>query len=200
MVDLDTVLFVDVETGGINPKEHSLLQVGLVLWKDGKIKDEEIINVKHDSYNVTSKALEINGIDLTKHQKRAVKPYVVPKKIQDFLARNFKTKDSNYRPDSRFKEDKVVIGGHNTSFDAGFLKENYRTHPFNYGDHFSYREVDTSAILKYLYHSGVIDEKVKSLDDALEYFDVDIERPDEHNALNCSLATAKLYNVLIELQ
>ena len=36
------ILFIDTETGGIDPNSTSLLSIGLVAWSNGEILDEKI--------------------------------------------------------------------------------------------------------------------------------------------------------------
>lgn len=64
------IVFLDTETGGLDPSVNSLLSIGLVIWEDGKIKTKNEFFVKENEYNVTSKAIEVNRIDLKELKKK----------------------------------------------------------------------------------------------------------------------------------
>jgi len=85
----DTILFIDTETGGIQPGKNSLLSLALVVWKESKIIASTEILINDGVLNVTEKALEINGIDLEEHKKKAVSPAVALQQFDDFLKANF---------------------------------------------------------------------------------------------------------------
>lgn len=45
------LLFLDTETGGLNPGVNSLLQVGLVAYVDGKVIAKREFSIKEENYN-----------------------------------------------------------------------------------------------------------------------------------------------------
>jgi DNA polymerase-3 subunit epsilon len=176
------LLFLDTETGGLDSRENSLLSVGLVHWRDGEILDTLEVKVKHDIYKVTAKAMEVNKIDLATHDIQAVYPDVAWYIITKWLA-------------TRFTELPVTVVGHNVGFDMSFMMQ---LAPKSVLDTvLSYRTVDTSAILKYLYISGVLDQDIRGITAALEHFGISWE--DQHNALSDATVTAQLFNRLVSL-
>jgi DNA polymerase III epsilon subunit-like protein len=57
-----TCLAIDVETGGLEPTQHALLQVGVVAVVNGEIVDVREWNVTpHPSTRMDKQALEVNG-------------------------------------------------------------------------------------------------------------------------------------------
>lgn len=180
----DKILFLDTETGGINPLKHSLLSIGLVLWKGGEIYSQKEILINDGKLNASKKALEINKIDLENHIKNAVKPKKAIEILLDFIGNNF-------------EETGITIAGHNIQFDINFLKIFFYKNEKSYENIFSHRIIDTSSILYFLYLSGKIKEKKISSDEAFEYFNIKVKK--RHSALGDALATAELFNKLISI-
>ena len=104
-------LVIDTETGGLFPREHSLLTIGMVLadFKPRRIKftHQKHILIKHPEYFVTRSALKINGIDLEQHHKAGVVPKLAHKQMTEFI-------------DEHSLHDMTLLG-HNVHFDINFL-------------------------------------------------------------------------------
>jgi len=60
----ERLLFIDTETGGIDPYVHSLLSIGLVVWENGQILAQKEIFVNDGVLNVTQSALLVNQINM----------------------------------------------------------------------------------------------------------------------------------------
>jgi hypothetical protein len=60
------LLFIDTETGGVDPSECSLFSIGFIVWEDGKIIFEKEIFIKDTIYKTTSAAIKLNNIDISK--------------------------------------------------------------------------------------------------------------------------------------
>jgi DNA polymerase III epsilon subunit-like protein len=172
-----SVVFIDVETGGLDPSRHALLSIGLVHWNDGIIKEKLEIFILPGEKEISSSALTINGINLQEHSKKALP---INQAIEVF--RNFISRISI----------KSIIGGHNTLFDAQFLT--YQG--INLRDYFLYGYIDTKAIARFLIHAHVIESDSTSLKNLCDLYSIEI---DVHNALGDALASALLYNKFIEL-
>ncbi|MEW5819222.1 MAG: 3'-5' exonuclease [Cyanobacteriota bacterium] len=179
------MLFIDTETGGIDPNIHSILSIGLVSWTDGLIDDETEILINEDQIIATKEALSINNIDIESHKKIAINCLDAVKQIENFCIKNF----SN--------EDKITLAGHNICFDVGFLKRLYQKANTEILATFSHRYIDTASILKYLYVSKILPEDLSASDTAFEYFNIKISK--RHSALEDAKATALLFNELIKL-
>jgi DNA polymerase III epsilon subunit-like protein len=181
----DKILFIDTETGGIDPAGNSLLSLALVVWKDLEIKASIEILINDGVLNVTPKALEINGIDLDEHKKKAVNPAVALQQLDNFLGIHFP------------RDEKIVLAGHNITFDVNFLNVFLTRNGYNFQQRFSHRFVDTSTILFYLYLTGKIKRKLTASQDALDYFGIIVQG--RHTALGDALATAQLFSKLISI-
>jgi DNA polymerase-3 subunit epsilon len=181
----DKILFIDTETGGIDPASHSLLSLALVVWKEMEVRASIEILVNDGVLNVTEKALEINGIDLSEHKKKAVSPGLAVQQFDQFLAIHFS------------RDEKIILGGHNINFDVNFLNAFLTRNGYNFQQRFSHRFVDTSSILFYLYLTGKIKRKLTASQDAFDYFGITV--PGRHTALGDAFATAQLFSKLVSI-
>ncbi|HTI07678.1 MAG TPA: 3'-5' exonuclease [Puia sp.] len=181
----EKILFIDTETGGIDPKTNSLLSLALVVWKEMEIKASLEILINDGILNVTEKAMEINGIQLEEHKKKAVTPFVALQQFDSFLKEHFE------------EDEKIVLGGHNITFDVNFLNAFLTINGYSFQQRFSHRHVDTASILFYLYLTGKIKRKITSSQDAFEYFGITVQG--RHTALGDVLATAQLFTNLVSI-
>lgn len=177
------LLFIDTETGGLDPNHSSLLSVGLVVWRDGKIYGEKELFVKESIIKASPEALSINKINLVEHSFKSFPPKVV---VETMLAFCF---------ENTFSSPPWVIAGHNIHFDISFLKPLFEHAGFQWSKYFSHRTVDTNSVLKFLFAVGVLNTEIFSSDEAFEYFHIPIK--DRHTALSDAVSTAKLFTALI---
>lgn len=182
----DRLLFVDTETGGIDPNKHSLLSIGLAVWKSSKeIIDSTEILIKHNNYVVTSTARRINKFDEPTHERCAVEPKEAISTMLNFCRSYFD------------KELLIPLAGHNTQFDVAYLKVFLKSNNRSYNDLFSHRIIDTYTLIRSLYYAGKIKKDISSSAQAFSYFGITVDG--RHTAQGDALATAKLYNKLLEL-
>lgn len=182
----ERLLFIDTETGGIDPNKHSLLSIGLVVWESSKkIIDSTEILIKHNEYVVTSTARCINKFDELAHERCAVEPKESISMMLNFCS-------------SYFDKDLLIpLAGHNTQFDVSFLKVFLKTKNRSYNELFSHRIIDTYTLIRSLYYAGKIEKDISSSAQAFSYFGIAVEG--RHTAQGDALATAELYNKLLEL-
>lgn len=189
---MNRLLFVDVETGGLNPKEHSLLSVGLAVWESGVIIDKVEYFVAEDKYNVTAKAMEINKLNLAEVYEKGISTEELSSEIHNFVKKHF-TKESIFG--------KATLAGWNVAFDIAFLKElfvkNDREELFN--STFSYRNIDIAGIVAFYNLMNVFysTQEIGSLDSAMKYFNLSCEN--RHSALGDVEVTIQVFNKLCEL-
>jgi DNA polymerase III epsilon subunit-like protein len=86
-------LGLDVETGGLEPK-HSTLTVAFVIFSSGGEELDKLhLKLKHKEYCVTREALEINGIDLVKHDLEALPVEDCQRLAKEFLKKHSREVD-----------------------------------------------------------------------------------------------------------
>lgn len=164
----DTLIVTDSETGGLNPKENSLLTLALMVVKNKEVVAQKEWKIKHDTYNVSAGALEVNGIDLVNHGKEATEAEVVGEEIIAFLEEHCS------------KEEKGMLVGQNTIFDKNFIeaffvslknKELLRA----FYRLVSHRYIDLMSITAFLNLSGVLNTDGLSLDAVIEALNLDVK-------------------------
>lgn len=190
---MNKVLILDTETGGLNPKDYSLLTIGMIAVdiENAKVLGKEYIEIKHDIYHVHPKALEVNKLDLVKHHngKNALSPKDAVGKFVDFVKKHFKDDEMPAPP-----------AGHNYPFDESFLKELFRQAGANYEKFVSYQSIDTLALLRMLAALDIIPGSACRLDGARKHFGIMSKRGGQaHNALTDCEDTLTLLSKLSEL-
>lgn len=182
------ILFLDTETGGLNPLKHDLLSVGLVVWEDETIRAEKEILLKASHSRVTEEAMAVNRIDLESHNQVALMKGRAVEEIVRFVVENF-------------EELPVIVAGHNVGFDLAFLRQLFDKQEVSFSKYFSHRSIDTSSILQYI---GILQnfsnkeiQSYSSSDRAFSNFGVFIEPGERHTALADAAATARLFTQLI---
>lgn len=100
-------LWIDTETGGLNPKHHDLLTLAIVIEDKGRIIHTAEWGIKREEYRTTEGAMKVNKINLNDLHHD---PAIVCKELS-LAIKHF------------FKKDKPVIHGQNTKFDLGFIQE-----------------------------------------------------------------------------
>lgn len=179
------LLFIDVETGGLDPEVSSLLTVSFSVYKNGKVLGSRDFLIKHDVYNVTVQALEVNHINLIELDKIATHAKTVVKEIISFIRNNSKLGEL------------PVVAGHGVDFDIRFLDKLFRDNGEKLSDYISHRKLDTCGIINFLKYTGKIDIKSASLESAIEYFNIDTNG--RHVSRDDVDATIKVYEKLNEL-
>ena len=183
---MDRIIFVDTETGGVDPSKHSLLSVGLVAWdyNDGIIDTIEIF-IKQDQYTVTKEAQKLNKFDIETHEKKAVPPLMAINAIKGFSISN-----TNRTND-------IQLAGHNIQFDVSFLKKLFKDQNKSFNQLFSHRMIDTYSVLKFLQDADKINLDHISSASAFRLFHIKVDG--RHSALGDAIATAQLYGELLKL-
>lgn len=178
------LLFTDTETGGTNPIEDALLDVALVVWEDGVELARKSWKIQSAGKYVYSSATEINGIELKKHDKTAMKPEQAAGEIVAFIRK-------------WFPDDRAILVGHNVSFDRDFLKTlilEYTLETFE--SLVSHRLLDTMSILNFLVANHKLPTDVLSSDGAFKHFGIVVEN--RHTAMGDVDATIVLFDHLSE--
>lgn len=183
---MENIIFCDTETGGTNPDKHSLLSVGLVAWNrtDGIVDKCEVF-LKSDTYSFTKKAIGLNKFDRLEHDAIAVSHNYAVNVIRGFCIKN------------TGKKEEIQIAGHNIQFDVAFLKKLFKEENHSFNSLFSHRMIDTFSILKYLNDAGKIEMNPISSANAFKLFGIIVEK--RHSALGDAIATAQLYEALINM-
>ena len=183
----NSYLFLDTETGGLDPRNHSLLSLGLVVGDASGVVDSLEILIKHDPYVVTGGGMKVNRIDLARHHEAALSPLGALNQLDDFLNRHFPEKA------------RVMLVGHNVAFDQAFLSTFLLSMGRDPEGRFHHRIVDTHSVASALRDAGKLGLTPLSSDSLFEHFGIQVPPEKRHTALGDSLATFELYWKLVEL-
>lgn len=184
------LLFVDTETGGLDPLVCSLLSLGLVVWEDGVIRGKTEIFISEPEIVADAKSRSIHGIDMVWLKSHGLPPATAVERLETFVATYF---DVSFVPSS------VPIAGHNVGFDISFLKRLYRLAGRDYERIFSHRTLDTAGILRFLSLAGVLHLEGAGSSAAFEHFGIKFGEHARHSAMGDAYATAVLFAKLVEL-
>lgn len=177
----------DIESGGLEPGRHSLLEVGLVAYKDGKVVDTFQSFVAAEEYVVTPKAMEVNGLKLNEVAAKGLWPVELVLAIIKFIQRNFESKDD------------YQLLGHNPSLDKYMIRHLFKQAGQNMDDHISYRVVDTTTMITLCKELGLLPADVsRKLHAVAEHLGV-LKRGSEHTALGDAHTTIAVYEALFVL-
>jgi hypothetical protein len=78
-------LFIDTETGGLDPDKHSLLSLAMVIWGEWIVDSQEILI--NDGILSVTKALAVNRID------HKINVSIHPSKLAHYYQRTFPGKE-----------------------------------------------------------------------------------------------------------
>ena len=173
---------LDIETGGIGLDKSLLTAYFSILDENFNETDNLYLRVKPDDgvYAVNAEALDINKIDLVKHDAVAITYREAKTVLYSFLERN--------NPGGAVK---LIPIGHGISFDIAFLCDKLISKPT--WDHFvSYRSLDTSIIAQFLICCGQMPDSAAALSKIAAYFGIPVEQAHTANGdVNMSIEVLK---------
>ena len=186
------VLWLDVETTGLDCRKHGLREVGFIIEIDGVEVDKGVFKINPFTYTtrdveIDDYALEISKVSIEDLESYDSSSYCF-KELMKKLVKYVNVNDKN---------DCFVIAGYNTAFDIGFIKEWFKEMGLldSYKDLFHYKSLDVFSIVFALRHIGLNSAENDKLETMCNYFDIQIEA---HNALSDIEATKKLYELICE--
>jgi len=182
------LLFLDTETGGLDPRTHSLLSLGLVVGDGPKVANSLEILVRHEPYVVSAEGMKVNRIDLVAHSEAALEPLVALAVLEVFLEQHF-----------MHRCQPIVLAGHNVGFDQAFLGAFLASQGRSLEPRFSHRVVDTHSLAAGLRDAGRLDLDNLSSTALFAHFGILVPEEKRHTALGDALATFELYWKLVEL-
>lgn len=177
-MDIATYLFIDTETGGINPPASLLSFSAIATDVYFNVLDELTLNVKPDDnhYVVNPKALEINGIDIRAHQAY---PYFYAMGAFNNFLKGLKYHDKV----------KLVPAGWNVQFDIKFLRK-YVCYDETWNDYIGYHCLDLQSVALFSH----VHLNLKGLNSYLKHYGIANEQ--KHTAREDCLHTIELARVL----
>jgi len=181
------MLFLDTETGGLDPRSHSLLSLGLVVGDGPKVVHSLEILVRHEPYVVSAGGLRVNRINLVEHSEQALDPPIALSVLDVFLDQHFPHRCQQ-----------IVLAGHNVAFDRAFLEVFLASQGRALEPRFSHRLVDTHSLAAGLRDAGRLPLADLNSTALFAHFAIEVPAEQRHTALGDALATFALYWKLVE--
>jgi DNA polymerase III epsilon subunit-like protein len=181
---------IDLETGGLNPKENSLLEVGMASFIDNKRGPELFLKIKYDNYNVTDGAKKVNGFDVIEHEKTAISPKEALIKIKSYFKELMVLNNGK----------KMMAAGRNVNFDISFLRQFFKDYSDDGLDYYlsSYHLFDLTPIGYFLYQVNMIDILPSSSDKICDALSIS-EEVKPHSAINGARINLDVYEKILQL-
>lgn len=179
-MQLEQIIVIDTETGGLDPQEHSILSLAMVSWC-GQFQKEFFI--AEDVFHTNPSSMEVNQINLEWLRTNGMSPQQACEEIDLFL--------------DYFSQKPLVLAGHNISFDIAFLRRLYRLAGRPFSPSFSHRSIDTHTLLWALVQKGEFGSEVCSSDGAFNHFNVAPTPELRHTALGDAIATQALLKKIL---
>ena len=186
------VLWLDVETTGLDCRKHGLREVGFIIEIDGVEVDKGVFKINPFTYTTKDVEIDDYALEISKVSIEDLESYdrvsYCFKELMKILVKYVNVNNKN---------DCFVIAGYNTAFDIGFIKEWFKEMGLldSYKDLFHYKSLDVFSIVFALRHIGLNSAENDKLETMCNYFGIEI---DAHNALSDIEATKKLYELICE--
>lgn len=188
---MNKIIFIDTETGGVNPEKSALIQLSGIIRIDKKDVEKFNFYIKpFENSEVNEKALEVQGrtLDELKAEK-----YIEEKEVY----KQFINLLDKYI-DKYDKTDKFIVAGYNVRFDVDILKALFQRH----GNNFLFSYLDSSMLdplysIRLLQIAGILPVlENNKLETWCKHFGIELKA---HDSLEDIVATKKLIGKLISL-
>jgi len=187
------IVFVDVETSGLDPRRYEITQIAAAAVSDWVVVDAFECKLRFDIEKADSRALEINHYDSVVWAGKAISPSMAKFSFDCFL-RKYADKEHVRGWDCR-------IGAHNAPFDMSFVKQLYKQNPYYHSDGSllgldAVIEIDTLKLARQYFKDKKVGPLSYKLGDLCDFFEIKYDK--RHEAMADVLATVKLAKVLTE--
>ena len=188
---MNKIIFIDTETGGVNPEKAALIQLSGIIRIDKKDVEKFNFFIKpFENSEVNEKALEVQGRTL---EELKTDKYVEEKEVyKQFIKLLDKYIDKYDRTD------KFIVAGYNVRFDVDILKAFFQRH----GNNFLFSYLDSSMLdplysIRLLQIAEVLPVlENNKLETWCKHFGIELKA---HDSLEDIEATKKLIGKLISL-
>lgn len=182
------IVLIDIETTGFDKEKHQVLEVGMLVIRNGAIAAEFEVAIKHKEYLLTTGAMSANKINLIEHEEIALGTKEAVEKMLAFLKEN------------KIQKDGFVVLGQNVQFDIGFIEmlmlKEWKIKEFR--ELVSYRTIDVIQLAIMRNMENKISLEKLNLDYLLETLRLEIPE-DRHRALTDCYLEFDVYKRLLEL-
>ena len=176
------ILYLDVETTGLDPVKNDIVQLAWIVEIDGKAREQvSVLVIPPDGAAIDPEAMEVHGMALRDLRIRGHKPSTAKAMFEDSLSRYV----ARFHP-----KDKFTPCAFNGTFDISFLSGFYEKQGDVYLGSWINRRLllDPLPILRALSYLGKLDMSGHHLKDVCEYFGIPLqahEAASDCHALRC---------------
>lgn len=188
---MNKIIFIDTETGGVNPEKAALIQLSGIIRIDKKDVEKFNFYIKpFENSEVNEKALEVQGRTL---EELKTDKYVEEKEVY----KQFVNLLDKYI-DKYDRTDKFIVAGYNVRFDVDILKALFQ----RYGNNFLFSYLDSSMLdplysIRLLQIAEILPVlENNKLETWCKHFGIELKA---HDSLEDIEATKKLIGKLISL-
>jgi len=177
----EKVFWFDVETTGLIPKKHDIVQLGYIIEINHNIVEEGKFLAQPFNYDTIEKsALECNKLTI-----ETIKTFPEPKKVHLQILALLDKYIDKYN-----KQDKFIAAGYNVDFDIQMFNEFFKKNNHLYfWSYFDYHKLDPITFIFMLEYKGLISLENHRLANVCKYFGININA---HDALEDIKATREL--------
>lgn len=188
---MNKIIFIDTETGGVNPEKAALIQLSGIIRIDKKDVEKFNFYIKpFENSEVNEKTLEVQGrtLDELKTEKY-IEEKEIYKQFIDILDKYVDKYD---------RTDKFVVAGYNVRFDVDILRAFFQRH----GNNFLFSYLDSSMLdplysIRLLQIAEILPVlENNKLETWCKHFGIELKA---HDSLEDIEATKKLIGKLISL-
>lgn len=182
------LLYFDVETTGLNPKVHDIIQLSGLIEYDNKVVDGfNFIMRPYNFESINREALQVNGKTIEE-----LVNYPDPGEIYFHLLKVFEAHINRYD-----KTDKFIPVAYDGKFDMDFLAAFFAKNEDKYfGSWVTWDLIDPMAIARYYFTFKDIKTDDFRLETVCRYFGIPLKA---HDAMHDIVATRKVLYKLREL-
>lgn len=175
------IFWFDVETTGLDPVKHDIVQLAYLIEIDGKIiESANLLMQPFDYSTICQESLDIHGRTIDE-----IKNYPNPRSVYAELISVLEKYVDRYN-----RSDKFHHAGYNSKFDLDFLKQFFvKNKDVYFGSWFNYRAIDPLTLLHVLDGLDKVSIPNYKLETVCKYFDIPINA---HDALSDITATRAL--------
>jgi len=180
-------LWIDFETGGLNPLTCGLTQLAFIIEdKDGKVLDMGDFNIKpYEGSEVSATALKVTGKTYDEVMAYEDESEVL-ELFLSILAKHIDPMNYNVN---------FTIAGYNVAFDISFLEAWMARHNKKFFSYFNYHSVDPLAVMRILrFEEETNISSLRLLNVYKAIFDKEF---DAHDAIADISATREIYYYLL---
>jgi DNA polymerase III subunit epsilon len=183
---MSKIAWLDLETTGLDPERHGIIQAALIIEIDGKIEYENMFQMYPFGKEFSDEAMAIHGITPEEVEKYRF-AVDVKKDIKEALS---------HFCDPYNKADKYFMGGYNVAFDFSFLCRLWEDTGDNYFSSFFWASKIDVLVLQGVMEELGYSEKPKNyrLSTLMDFYGIDNSHA--HNAMVDISATEKIYKLM----